>query len=689
MNVTIVIPIYKDWQTIKLCILSLIKYAPENVPILLINDCSEDADDLEISIKSAIINQNQFVYVRNPKNLGFVKTCNRAVFELDQTNNDILLLNSDTEVTENFLEEMYAILHSQNQHGVVCPRSSNATLLTFPTFEMKETNGFSNKEHLELFKKTSAELPRFHVIPTGVGFCMLIKRSLIINLGLFDEIYDKGYHEENDFCMRISQYGYSIICANHALVFHYESKSFGKNERVRRDKENNKILIERYPYYPELIHNYFKNGKPVIETFVPTLVGKPKLLFCLYEAKPHFDGTTIYGLKLLEAFNELFHDTYEITVLAHKSAIDFHKLESLYSRLIEPHQLKSKYSIVFSPSQMFNWEHLKIHLQYGLKSIFTLQDIIVLRCPQLISEKQPLKRIFQYALKYADGIITISNFVKRDVIAYFNNENIDKVESKTTTIYHGINPKSENIERSNIEHVSPFEKYVLVIGNQFTHKSMNLTYEVLHKAKTQINYVFLGLKPTFQYSSNFQFIASGNLSSEYIFQLYAQSDAIVFPSQYEGFGLPIIESLSHGKHLFIFKNEINSEVLSSTNLTEYLNVTFFEHFNDLSDLIVEKMDNTKLRQPFTYRSWVDVAKETEIFIHKTLALPINKELIEDRNLLLNSFFDINSSLVSHPTFLSDNLRAYNKIKKIATNLQLIRLYKMLKYLKGKWNIYSS
>lgn len=97
--------------------------------------------------------------------MGFVKTCNRAVFELDKTDHDILLLNSDTEVTEGFLEEMQSVLYLSERHGAVCPRSNRATFLTVPI----NATDISPEESYQIFQNIKNHLSRYNVIPTGVG----------------------------------------------------------------------------------------------------------------------------------------------------------------------------------------------------------------------------------------------------------------------------------------------------------------------------------------------------------------------------------------------------------------------------------------------------------------------------------------------------------------------------------------
>lgn len=76
----------------------------------------------------------------------------------------------------------------------------------------------------------------------------MIKRQLIREMGLFDEVYGRGYNEENDFCMRIRKQGYRIMKANYAYVFHVGSVSF-QDETEELDLKNGSVLLKRYPYY--------------------------------------------------------------------------------------------------------------------------------------------------------------------------------------------------------------------------------------------------------------------------------------------------------------------------------------------------------------------------------------------------------------------------------------------------------
>ena len=114
-NITVVIPVYGDWPSLRLCINSLKKHLPNQHQVLLVNDCGPESDYLEGRIKESIKGETNFKYERNNENVGFVKTCNRAVYELDKTNNDILLLNSDTKKTDEINKKLDFIIELLNK----------------------------------------------------------------------------------------------------------------------------------------------------------------------------------------------------------------------------------------------------------------------------------------------------------------------------------------------------------------------------------------------------------------------------------------------------------------------------------------------------------------------------------------------------------------------------------------------
>lgn len=246
--VTVVVPVYGDWKSLSICIDSLMEFLPEGDTVLLVNDCGPDVDYIETNILKKIQGKTSFRYERNEKNLGFVGTCNRAVLELDTSDNDILLLNSDAAITAGMLHEMKELLATNKKVGSLSPRSNNATICTIPINAINE-KGVEKSFAKKLFDKYHKKYERYTETPTAHGFCMLIRRVIIKDMGLFDPIFGRGYGEEVDLSQRMRSAGWQTGIANWAFAYHLEARSFSIKTKQQLLETNGKIIAERYPDY--------------------------------------------------------------------------------------------------------------------------------------------------------------------------------------------------------------------------------------------------------------------------------------------------------------------------------------------------------------------------------------------------------------------------------------------------------
>jgi len=172
--------------------------------------------------------------ITNKDNLGWLKSCNIGI---ENTENDVVLLNSDTMVTEGWLEKMDRCAYRSSVIGMANPLSNNALFLSIP-FSLEfsfQFNGIPPGFTLKSFSTLVSELSerRYPSIPVAYGFCLLIKREVFNRIGLFDEKFELGYGEEGDFCVRAKKKGYKAICCDDAFVYHYGKKSFGDSPYMR------------------------------------------------------------------------------------------------------------------------------------------------------------------------------------------------------------------------------------------------------------------------------------------------------------------------------------------------------------------------------------------------------------------------------------------------------------------------
>lgn len=626
-NVTIVVPVYKDWNSLAVCLDSLKRFVDKKHRVMIMNDRGPEWQEMERNIQHCIKGYSNFYYYINDCNLGFVRTCNRAVVELDGTDNDILLLNSDTKVTDGFLEEMLEVLYLHEKHGVVCPRSSNATILTMP---VKNNKGklLDEKVSYAVYEQVRHLLPRYSVIPTGVGFAFLVKRKLIKTFGLFDEAYSLGYNEENDFCMRINQYGYSVVMANQAFVYHFEGRSFGK-ERIGLETENHRTLLNRYPFYDAMITRYFQHSMIPVEYFADLIAEhvyeKRRLLFSLYEIPASYNGTARYGLSILKHFYERYSDKYDIHILINEMADQLFGISRQYPQVWYPHNIEGTFHLAFAPSQIFHMEHLFILNRVSLKYVFCMQDIISLRSNYLLMEDYERYDVFRKSIQYCAAMTSISRFSLDDTMAYYQEE-FTKRRVKTRVIYHGISKEKIVLADDRL----PFEQYFIVFGNFYKHKFLKETMPYLEQMDEK--FIVLGSDTTGKISSNIYGYQSGKLSDEFINLLIFSSKAILFPSVYEGFGLPILDGIKFDKKVIVSDTVLNRELKEEfENFSE--NICLYSSPEEMKNEIkkVSKYPNVVYKNgKKSVRTWYEAVKELEGFLSEVLEEKLDVQLLKVR-----------------------------------------------------------
>jgi GT2 family glycosyltransferase len=145
--------------------------------------------------------------------------------------NDVLLLNSDTEVANDWLDRIRAPPMATAKVASVTPFSNNATICSYPRF--CSDNACPPATDTARLDALCAQTNPGAVVdvPTGVGFCMYIRRDCLAQVGLFDtENFGKGYGEENDFCQRAAKAGWRNLHLLDTFVLHTGGVSFGDSK---------------------------------------------------------------------------------------------------------------------------------------------------------------------------------------------------------------------------------------------------------------------------------------------------------------------------------------------------------------------------------------------------------------------------------------------------------------------------
>ena len=192
--------------------------------------------------------------LHNERNRGFVKTVNRG---LRRTRGHVVLLNTDVELPQGWLERLMQPIFQFETVASVTPFSNCATIFSFP--EMGDNALYRNLSVHELDGYFRAVAPRYTLVPTGVGFCMGMSRRALDAVGLLDEeLFEKGYGEENDWCQRAIKAGFVNVHAENLFVYHKHGGSFLPEEKRRLIEEHTALLTARHPNYPGDVAAYIE-----------------------------------------------------------------------------------------------------------------------------------------------------------------------------------------------------------------------------------------------------------------------------------------------------------------------------------------------------------------------------------------------------------------------------------------------
>ncbi len=322
----VIVPIYNAYDAVKECIESVLKNTDfKKAHLILIDDKSPDERVVPMLQKYAEKNKDKITLLLNEQNLGFVGTANRG---MKYSENDVLLLNSDTEVPKGWLDGIMECAYSDPTIATVTPLSNNATLASVPKmfFRNEIPNGMNLEQMAKVVKECS--LKEYPEIPTAHGFCMYIKREALNKVGFFDEeAFGKGYGEENDFSFRCFEYGYRHVLCDDVYVLHKESQSF-LDEKV----DNGAALAKKHPALKNGL-DYWCRVRDIqkigdnIALKIGLMESRPNILFVIHDFSniaENIGGTTLHILDLIRNLR----DKYNFHVLSQENGM--YKIHSFF-----------------------------------------------------------------------------------------------------------------------------------------------------------------------------------------------------------------------------------------------------------------------------------------------------------------------------------------------------------------------
>ncbi len=251
--IDVIIPVYRGEAETRACVESVLRAAVRTSHEIVVIDDAGPEPPLRGWI-GQLAAERRITRIAHSENRGFVATANEGMRL--HPGRDVVLLNSDTEVADGWLDRLAACARSDPAIGTATPFSNNATILSYP--RTLEPNALPPGETTASLDAAFARANRGAVveIPTAVGFCMYVARRCLEAIGPFDEArYGAGYGEEVDFCMRAARAGFRHVAAADVFVRHVGEVSFGGSGHERRQRAQ-AIVDELYPEFQVRVRDF-------------------------------------------------------------------------------------------------------------------------------------------------------------------------------------------------------------------------------------------------------------------------------------------------------------------------------------------------------------------------------------------------------------------------------------------------
>lgn len=229
---SIIIPTYNKKDLLEMCLNSIEAHTPHPYEIIVVDDASSDGTaDLFPSRRKVRL-------AKHTHNAGFAGSVNTGL--MMAKGRTVVVLNNDVLVTENWLGNMLKCLYSSPEIGAVGPVTNyiggeQQVDVPYDRIEgMQEFAAGFNQSDPGLWRQTERL----------VGFCLLMRRETVLRTGFFDEGYNVGNYEDDDWMIRLRIQGLKLMIAGDTFIHHFGSETMKSLEP--REVEQNTMVNQSY-----------------------------------------------------------------------------------------------------------------------------------------------------------------------------------------------------------------------------------------------------------------------------------------------------------------------------------------------------------------------------------------------------------------------------------------------------------
>jgi glycosyltransferase involved in cell wall biosynthesis len=444
------------------------------------------------------------------------------------------------------VQKLIGVLDADPMIGFVLPRLATAEGV-LPLLPPDGVNAIAAYDRGIL-----AHLPELQLAPEVVGPCVIVRAQVLANTPNFPAHFDTmrgALHAMMTWGRRV---GYRTAIANHALV-PVDARAGGFPELSSRERET---LIGFFPDAAVAEARFralscHRKEALLGAALSPVATQRNRLLLDCSGLRPFHNGTSECALAMLDGLAQV-RPPWQIDILASEEAAAFHRMEQRYPMFNVGSDHAGPYTSAVRLSQPWTMQDIACLHDRALHIHFFIFDTI--SWDTIYSTLHEVEQAWAFAALHADGFYYDSHFtMQRFNFRFPVAPHARQVVTHLSFRFDEYRTSPDAADRAG--------RHVLIVGNEHDHKAIDQALALLPGAFPAQQFVAIGSRKVTH--PNVRSIKSGLMSDAEIDRLFADARMIVYPSFYEGFGLPIIKGLSYGLDVVARRSALLDEVAAN------------------------------------------------------------------------------------------------------------------------------
>jgi len=533
------------------CVERLLEHSGDHLGrLILIDDLCMDSSLVESLERLAHLDARVH-FVRHSSKLGPVGSYNSVLTECE---GDAVLVSGDCMVSGDWLSELAAVAHSEERTACASPLMNGEGTCSVP--------GLSREMDLDesraiIVRTACADLPRWTVAPVLATSCIYLRRCVIDAVGLLNPSFESPCAAINNWVSRSQALGFMAKRANLTYVQLMHPQTAG-TEASKPDCDQTPLgwsevhLEKRFERFCKSL-----DGHLATHAVGAQLTGKLRVALDIRHLPKELVGTRTYAVCLSNALAELAE--VDLTLLVRDPA----QAKGLKGRVVTQEKWVDDVAVIHRPAQVVEPDGLGLLFGSSAHIVITYQDLIGYRIPLTFSSELEFdlyRATSGLSLQAVQRIIAYSESARREITTEFGipREEIAVIPLGVDTEWFAHRDPRDTATRGRLRIPA---RYFFSLATDFPHKNLPNLLEAYslfrnrwrgseppglvlagHSSSARTSYYTtlelnrLGKGLTFL----------GPVSHDQLRVLYQNAVALVFPSLYEGFGLPPLEAMAAG-----------------------------------------------------------------------------------------------------------------------------------------------